>query len=97
MSVDTQMTPVRLVCAQIRSKVGTQLALRAELNGIGNQVVDPWLGPDALGNQVVDLWLGPDPLGLLLPRRTDCLTLLNVDLKVPRTETPGLLRFPSRT
>ncbi len=80
MSVDAQVATIRLVCAQVRSEVGTQLALGAELHMIANQVVGSWLGPD--------------PFGLFLPSWTDGLALLNVDLKVPQTEPFRLAEIP---
>jgi hypothetical protein len=78
--VDTQMAIIGIVGTLTRSEVGTQLALRTELKMIGNQIVDPGLGPD--------------PLDLLHPNQADNLALLNVYLEIPKAEVIRLADVP---
>ena len=78
--VDTQMAIIGIVGTLTRSEVGTQLALRTELKMIGNQIVDPALGPD--------------PLDLLHPNQADNLALLNVYLEIPKAEVIRLADVP---
>jgi hypothetical protein len=47
-----------------------------------------------IGNQIVDPGLGPDPLDLLHPNQADNLALLNVYLEIPKAEVIRLADVP---
>jgi hypothetical protein len=72
MGVYAKVATSLLVCAPIRTIVGTRLALRTKA--------------DMIGNQILDTGLGPDPLALVLPGWANGLALLNVDLKILQAE-----------